>query len=161
MMMENLLQGIDVRLLQPGDAHLLNRCAPEVFDETIRADWVKSFFNQPNHYLVVALQDDLVVGKVSAVSYAHPDKPLALWINEVDVAPSHRRRGIGKAMMRQMLQLGRQIGCYEAWLGTEQENKPAQALYESVGGDDDPYLIYEWKLATGEGRQSESRQSEG
>jgi aminoglycoside 6'-N-acetyltransferase I len=83
---------------------------------------------------------------VSAVDYVHPDKAPQLWINEVGVAPSHQRRGIGRLLIDAMLAHGRALGCTEAWLGTEDNNAPARRLYESAGGLPEAFILYSWKF---------------
>jgi len=77
--------------------------------------------------------DDTVVGFASAVDYLHPDKPPELWINEVGVAPAYKGKGIGKAIMNEMLKLGHQLGCKTAWVLTEKLNEPAKRLYSATG----------------------------
>jgi aminoglycoside 6'-N-acetyltransferase I len=81
------------------------------------------------------MDTDLVVGFVSAVVYLHPDKVAPeLWINEIGVAPTHQRQGIGKRLLEAMLEHGRQAGCTEAWVLTERENTAAMGMYASAGG---------------------------
>jgi ribosomal protein S18 acetylase RimI-like enzyme len=77
----------------------------------------------------VALDANVVVGMVSAVHYVHPDKPAELWINEVGVAPTHRRQGIARRMLAEMLEVGRGCGCVNAWVLTERSNEAAIKLY--------------------------------
>ena len=78
-------------------------------------------------------------GFVSAVHYVHPDKPHPeLWINEVGVADGYRGQGIGKAVMRETLDVGRRLGCAEAWVLTERSNEAAMRLYASSGGEAAP-----------------------
>jgi len=65
-----------------------------VFDGPIDPVLTRKFLNDPRHHIVVAIHDEVVVGFASAVHYVHPDKAPQLWINEVAVAPPHRRRGL-------------------------------------------------------------------
>jgi ribosomal protein S18 acetylase RimI-like enzyme len=76
----------------------------------------------------------LVVGFASGVHYLHPDKPPELWINEVGLAPTHRRRGLGKGLLRALLEVGRANHCTMAWVLTYRDNLAAMALYSSAGG---------------------------
>ena len=78
--------------------------------------------------------------------YVHPDKAPELWINEVGVAPSWQRRGLGKAMIEALLAHARAIGCAEAWVGTEPDNTAARGLYEAIGGEVEPAVIFTWSL---------------
>jgi ribosomal protein S18 acetylase RimI-like enzyme len=59
-----------------------------------------------------------------------------LWINEVGVAESHQGRGIGKAVVRTLLQHARRLGCHEAWVLTDRSNDAAMRLYASAGGEE-------------------------
>ena len=70
----------------------------------------------------------------SAVHYVHPDKRPQLWINEVGVAPSHQRRGLARAILERLKALGRELGCTEAWVLTDEDNAAARATYASAGG---------------------------
>jgi aminoglycoside 6'-N-acetyltransferase I len=125
---------MDIRLLTPADAALLGNVADGVFDRAVDAALTAEFLGDPRHHLCVALDDGLVVGMASAVHYVHPDKRPQLWINEVGVAPSHQRRGFAAAILRRLQALGRELGCTEAWVLTDDVNAPARALYASVGG---------------------------
>ena len=69
-----------IRLLGPENASLLDRVAPEVFDNPIDPRQTAEFLADRRHHLAVALDGDLVVGMASAVHYVHPDKPPELWI---------------------------------------------------------------------------------
>ena len=83
--------------------------------------------------MAVALDGGQVVGMASAVHYVHPDKPPELWINEVGVAPAHQQQGIGQQLLRALFARGRELGCTEAWLGTEVDNVAARRLYAAGG----------------------------
>jgi aminoglycoside 6'-N-acetyltransferase I len=124
----------DVKVLGRGDADVLTRVAPDVFDDEVSEQRVSEFLSDPRHHLAVALDARMVVGFASAVHYVHPDKRPELWINEIGVAPTHRRRGLGKKLLRALFEVGRELGCKEAWVLTERSNPPAMRLYASVGG---------------------------
>lgn len=138
--------GIVVRILGRDDAGMLKRVAPGVFDHAIDARWSRAFFADPRHHLAVALDGGTVVGMVSAVEYVHPDKAPQLWINEVGVAPSHRRRGIARRLLDAMLEHGRALRCTEAWVLTDEANAAARRLYESAGGGHSPSLMYSFRF---------------
>lgn len=137
---------IRVVVLGPADAGVLERVADGVFDHAIRPEQAAAFLDDPRHQLVVAVSDGVVVGMVSAVEYFHPDKPPALWINEVGVAPTHHRRGIGRRLMERMLEVARERGWDPVWVGTEIDNVAARGLYEATGAKVvcDRYVEYEW-----------------
>jgi aminoglycoside 6'-N-acetyltransferase I len=107
---------MDIRLLTPADAALLDNVADGVFDEDVDGRLTAEFLADPRHHLCVAVDDGAVVAFASAVHYVHPDKRAQLWINEVATA------------------LGRELGCTEAWVLTDEDNAAARALYGSAGG---------------------------
>lgn len=128
---------IRIRILGSHERAVLDRVAPEVFDHGIDPRWSAEFLADARHHLAVALEAEQVIGMASAVHYLHPDKAPELWINEVGVAPSHRGRGIGKQLLGALLAHGRELGCREAWVLTEEENAAARRLYASVGGEEE------------------------
>ena len=137
---------IDIRLLGAGDSAILDGVVEGVFDGPVDARWSSVFFADPRHHLIVALDEARVVGMISAVDYVHPDKAPQLWINELGVAPSHQRRGIGNRLIEAMLAHGRSLGCTEAWVGTENDNAAARGLYEKAGGTGEPFVLYSFEL---------------
>jgi ribosomal protein S18 acetylase RimI-like enzyme len=140
--------GLTIRVLGASEAAVLDRVAADVFDNDVDARWTAEFFADPRHHLVVAIDEDTVVGMASAVHYVHPDKPPELWINEVGVAPSHQRQGIGRALLETLFALGRELGCREAWVLTEDENAAARGLYAAVGGEETRPVMVSFELAS-------------
>lgn len=138
----------DIRLLGSDDARVLQTVAPDVFDHAVDPQWAAEFLADPRHHLAVALDDGRVVGMASAFHYVHPDKAPMLFVNEVGVAPTHRRRGLGRRLLAALFERGRALGCTEAWLGTEVSNGAARGLYAAVGMDEDPepFVTYTRKL---------------
>lgn len=142
---------LEIRHLGPADETVLSRVAVGVFDHDVDPRLVAEFLHDPRHHLVVAVDSGAVVGFASGVHYVHPDKPAELWINEVGVAPSHQRQGLGKRLLEALFARGREIGCKEAWVLTSPANGPAVRLYESVGGVDmaDPPVMFTFRLGDG------------
>jgi ribosomal protein S18 acetylase RimI-like enzyme len=140
---------IEIRVLRPDERSVLDRIAPDVFDHPIDQRWSAEFFADPRHHLAVALDGGLVVGFASAVHYVHPDKPPELWINEVGVAPSHQRQGLGHRLLETLLHHGTTLGCVQAWVLTSPTNAAAQRLYAAVGGrvEAEPSLLFEFSLS--------------
>jgi ribosomal protein S18 acetylase RimI-like enzyme len=130
------IMGVEIKVLRSGDDEILMHVAEEVFDHPVNAELTKEFLNDPRHHIAVAIDDGWVVGFASGVHYIHPDKPPELWINEVSVSPTHRRRGLGKAVLRALFDVGRAHNCRIAWVLTDRQNIAAMALYSSVGGSE-------------------------
>ena len=137
---------LEIILLGANDHDVLERVTVDVFDGPVDARWTREFLADRRHHLIVAREDGVVVGMVSAVHYVHPDKAPQLWINEIGVAPSHQRRGIGRQLLDAMLVHGRTLGCTEAWLGTEESNVAARRLYEGAGGEFEAFALYSFPL---------------
>ena len=78
----------------------------------------------------VALVDGEAVGNASLLTEdmdTHPD--LTPWLASVYVQPAHRRRGIGSALCRAVMEDARRLGLPRVWLYT-----PSQAaLYAALG----------------------------
>lgn len=139
------------KILSSDDLPLLLDSAEDVFDNPVDESLAREFLADPRHHIVVALVDGTVIGFASAVHYIHPDKPPELWINEVGVATSHQGKGIGKAIMKEMLKLGGRLGCVNAWVLTDKNNAPANGLYKSVGGNisEEETVMYEFGIDQG------------
>ena len=137
---------IEIRLLDASDAAVLDKVAPEVFDFDVRPEMARRFLDDPSHHIAVAIDEGTVVGVATANEYLHPDKPVQIWVNEMGVATSHRRRGIGTRLLKCILDLAKARGFEEIWLGTEDDNEPARALYQSAGGEEESFVMYTWKF---------------
>ncbi len=128
---------------------MLNNVAPNVFDDPIDIARTKEFLLDPHHHLAVAIEDNLVIGFVSAIHYVHPDKQHPeLWINEVSVAESHHRQGLGKRLLLAMFEVARKLGCVDAWVLSERENTAAMGLYSALGNAATPSdcVMFEFRL---------------
>ena len=132
---------VTIRMLGPGDAHVLAAVASEVFDHRVDPALANEFLADERHHLVVACAGQTVVGMATALHYVHPDKPAELWINEIGVAPPYRCRGVGTRLLEALFAHGRSLGCREAWLGTDESNAAARRLYAKVRGREEA-MIY-------------------
>ena len=137
---------VEVRVLQPGEARVLERVTEGVFDAPVRPAYARAFLAEPGHRIAVAVDDGTVVGMVTAARYLHPDKPPELWIDEVGVAPGVRGRGIGGRLMDAMLAEARAMGCREAWVLADPDNEAARRLYESRKGRGSTVAMYAWPV---------------
>ena len=138
----------EVHLVTPATRHLLDHVDDDVFDHPVRPEYVAAFLANPAHLLAVAVVDATVIGMASGIAYAHPDKPLQLFVMEVGVAARFHRRGAGAAVVDALLRRGRELGCGEAWVATGMGNAPARGLYRALGGveDEEPAMVYVFPL---------------
>lgn len=90
----------------------------------------------------------LLLGIASARLEIKPyDKAQWLYIDEVDVCADKRQQGAGKAIMKKLIELAKDAGCNEVWLGTEVDNQAANKLYKSLNPDEVAQLIgYAYEL---------------
>ncbi len=111
-----------VQPLQPDDGHLTVEAVTRVKDGTasppVTEAYLARFLVDNSHYLIVATADGGVVDFVLAYRLARIDRDQAVYLHEIDVLPAYRRRGIGTALMEEMLRLCRAEGILKLWLGT-------------------------------------------
>ena len=107
--------------------------AVDLFDEPPTLSWTERFLATDGHHLVFAFDGDTAVGFVSAIEMVHPDKGGELFVYELGTAESHRRRGIGRALIEEAVELARETRCYGLWVATEPDNEPALATYRAAG----------------------------
>ena len=135
------MDGISVRLLEPGDERVVRELATADGPgdpETLLAD--------PRTLMLVALDGERPVGFVLAheLPRRHGDRT-KLFVYEVDVAESHQRRGIASALLRRLAGLARERGIRTGFVLTDPGNGPANALYRSAGGATESVMV-EWEF---------------
>ncbi len=118
---------------------------PEDYD----ADALSMYIKDPANIIVACFVDDKPVGFVLATVVKKPykDKDF-LYIDEVDVHAEYRKKGIGTALLKETFRIARdEYGLHEAWLGTEPDNTPARALYESLNPTEtEPTIGYTFEV---------------
>ncbi len=129
------------------DLDRLLNVQPGIFDHAIRPDQARAFLNDPLHELIIAYEGELAVGMITATILLHPDKKPAMFINELGTLKSHRRQGIATALTEAMITVGRQRGCVGIWLGTEEDNPGALALYRKIADDEVKGSFFGWDEA--------------
>lgn len=114
-----LLMNVQIRLLGPTDLEVLQHVDSGVFDHPVRTEYTMEFLQDSRHHIAVAIgEEGNVIGMASAFHYVHPDKQAQLFINEIGVAKSFRRRGVGRQLVSRLVLHARQLGCYECWVAT-------------------------------------------
>ncbi|MDD2391069.1 MAG: GNAT family N-acetyltransferase [Desulfobacterales bacterium] len=122
-----------IQMLNPGDEMILDHVSADLFDSEADIDLAAELINTPRNHLIVAVENGLVVGMCFGVHYV-PDKRPELCINELCVAPAYRRRGIGKRLVKAMLEFGRLNDFSRAWALTGKSNTATIRLFKSAGG---------------------------
>jgi aminoglycoside 6'-N-acetyltransferase I len=137
----------EIRRLGPADAAAFDRVAEGVFDHAIDPACLAGYLATPGHFFIAAFADGVMVAQLAAVLHRHPDlRPTELYIDKLGVAPAFQRQGIAARLLETAFALGRELGCVEAWLGTEPGNLPAQMLYRRRSRPAEPFTMYVFRL---------------
>jgi aminoglycoside 3-N-acetyltransferase I len=136
---------VEVRRLGPGDEAAVHE-AGSLFDDLPHAEATRRFLAQPTHHLLVAYDaDGRPVGFVSGVETTHPDKGTEMFLYELGVDASVRRRGVGRRLVEELAALARRHGCHGMWVSVATDNEPARATYASAGGRASAgVMVVEW-----------------
>ncbi|MBI5116213.1 GNAT family N-acetyltransferase [Candidatus Poribacteria bacterium] len=91
----------------------------------------------PNHKLFVAEMEGRVVGAADLLlvpNLSHRGLPWAL-IENVVIDESMRRKGIGRELVKHLIDVAKKSGCYKIGLSSDRKRTAAHRLYESLGFD--------------------------
>ena len=124
---------IRIERITGDNAGLLANIAGDVFDGPIQAERLSAVIASEMHLLLVAVEDDLVVGQCQAMILLGPDRPPALYVENLGVTPDFRRQGIARELMMRAFGIGKQAGCDRGWLGVEPDSEAARPFYASLG----------------------------
>ena len=88
----------------------------------------------PAAWALMARDGGQVVG-IASWSYLWPAVGLtrSLYLKELYVAQSHRRRGVGRLLMQAVIEKAREQGCSRVEWTTDTDNAAAQAFYRYLG----------------------------
>jgi ribosomal protein S18 acetylase RimI-like enzyme len=99
-----------------------------------RADIARKTRNSPEWFLVAEI-DAHLVGTVMVGYDGHRG-----WINYLATEPSHRRHGIGRALIAEVERLLASAGCPKINLQVRSENAAAIDFYRRLGYVEDPVV---------------------
>jgi ribosomal protein S18 acetylase RimI-like enzyme len=125
---------MEIRLVSPGDRDSIIG-ASALFDSPAAPEYAQRFLEAGGHFLFVAYDGEHPVGFVSGVEMTHPDKGTEMFLYELSVAESFRRRGTATALVAALRDLARRRGCYDMWVLTDADNAAALATYHSSGAN--------------------------
>ena len=120
--------------------------AGALFDNPPTTEATGDFLGRDDHYLFVAYDEVGVPGGfITGVLMVHPDKGREMFLYELAVAESHRRRGYATALIRALEDAARLADCYGMFVLTDLDNDAALAAYASAGaGDDGRHQMLAW-----------------
>ncbi|MFE8926435.1 GNAT family N-acetyltransferase [Streptomyces rochei] len=85
----------------------------------------------PNSRTFVAVGTDGSLAGFATVSYASSNRRLA--IEDIEIAPAHRGRGVGRALIGHAVKFARESGAGRIWLEVTNINAPAIHAYQRMG----------------------------
>jgi N-acetylglutamate synthase-like GNAT family acetyltransferase len=165
------LMSIAVRRLGPGDEEVLALIAREADDfdlagasqpeSPLQAQDAATYLADAAVLHWVAEEGGRVVGELlSHVLRLPSGSGRELLLYSVGVRAAHRRRGVGAALLREMLAWARDEGIEEVWVLAD--NPGAQAFYAACGfahTDEGDRAVYLQRHVAGEGRPAKGAPS--
>lgn len=120
-----------------------------LFDDALDPHALEAFLVDDRHHLLIASIGGEPAGMVTAVELLHPDKPRPeMFLYELGVDASFRRRGVATALLRGLLDLSRARGCGDVFVLADETNGAADATYRRAGGTPEPgQVMFTWALA--------------
>lgn len=144
---------VRLRWLKQDDSDLsavaaeLNGPTWEVSRHDFSEQSLKNFLADDRRFYLLGYLDDQIAGAIHGYFYLHPTGVNYIWVDEVDVSQSHRRQGVAKAMLQEIFKYAKERGAEEVWLGTEDDNEAALALYRGLNPTDTEHgPTFSWKI---------------
>jgi len=106
--------------------------ASEISQEDYSVEDLREYLLKTESVFVVAYSNEQFAGMASAKILNKPTGDIWLYIDEVDVCEDKQRQGVGRELMAYLLKFAEESDCDEVWIGTEIDNTPANALYNSL-----------------------------
>jgi GNAT superfamily N-acetyltransferase len=101
------------------------------------------FGARPACQCIVALFDGLVVGyALTFPTYSTFRTRCGMWLEDLYVTPSHRGKGVGKAMLRYLIERGREADLGRIEWSVLDWNESAIEFYRSMGAD----VLPDWRF---------------
>ena len=146
---------VRIRRAKAGDEELWRSAVSSVLSETDRggriacSEHIASALGDPRCLLFLAFSEGTPVGLLSA--YVFPDVAAGgrlAYLYDIEVHRSHRRLGVGKALVEALVACCRAEGVTMIWAGTDAQNTAARRTFERTGAEveGDSYVEYEWEL---------------
>jgi len=134
---------MQIRRLVTGDEEAAVRVVQEVkFAEdgivgvSVESACMRTFLADDHNYLIIASAGDEPVGFILAYELPRVDGPRPMmFLYEIGVAESHRRKGIGRALVEELKRHCTTSDCCKMFVPTRASNEAAMALYRSAGGE--------------------------
>ncbi len=118
-------------------------------DEAAATTFLQARFEHGQSVVLLAESQGQAVGFTQLYpSFSSVSMARVFVLNDLFVAPTARRLGVGEALLAAAAAHARQLGAVRLSLNTDVQNLPAQALYASLGWERDQ-KFYAYHLALG------------
>ena len=105
-----------------------------------RESYLKSLLGSNSFVAFVAMCQGTVIGGLTAYILPKPEQERSeIYIYDLAVAATHRRRSVATSLIQGLLEFGRQAGAYVAFIQADREDAPAIALYEKLGSREEVF----------------------
>jgi aminoglycoside 3-N-acetyltransferase I len=138
----------DIRTLGPCDIALM-RAMLALFSDAFEdpqnyasappsSDYLQGLIASPTFIAVVALDGSQVVGGIAAYELPKFEQARSeIYIYDLAVAATHRRRGVATAMIEQLKAIAANRGAWVIYVQADHDDAPAIALYTKLGTRED------------------------
>lgn len=100
--------------------------------------YLERLLSNPWFITIVALRDEAVVGGLSAyVLQKFEQERSEIYIYDLAVETSHRRKGVATALIEELRRIGATVGAYVIFVQADPGDDPAKALYAKLGRRED------------------------
>lgn len=109
--------------------------------------YLTNLLSRDDFHVLAAIEKDRVVGGLTAyelVKYKREETEMFLY--ELGVCESHRRRGIARALIAELKRICLKKKIHVLFVATEMDNDPARRLYEKTGGRFESAAFYTYQL---------------
>lgn len=125
----------EIKELRPGEEPLAVRAIEEIKRARTSEAHMNRFLARAENILLVAVAEDRPVGFALAYQLDRVDEcPAMVFFYEIEVSPSHRRQGVGRALIDRLKGLCCERGTGKMFVLTDRRNHAARCLYSSTGG---------------------------
>lgn len=140
----------EIRRLRPGDEATAREVVALFKSSNISAEEARSFLSNAQNHLIVAEVDGKMAGFVLGYELNRVDSARSMmFLYEIGVAEQFRRKGIGRALVRELERTCLEHGFLKMFVLTNESNLAAIPLYQTTGGrreeDDAALFVYRYE----------------
>lgn len=100
--------------------------------------YLEKLLDRDSFIALVALDGDAIVGGITAYDLPKPEQERSeIYLYDLAVAESHRRRGIARALIAALQAIAADRGAWVVFVQADHGDDPAIALYTTLGSRED------------------------